>query len=154
MITTRRITRRIPLAVATVAVGAAAGATTYLLIPPASAGVEATKASTSLSAAAGDKDKGGPGCGPFAGWGSGEMPAWVEDRLDDLPADLRADLEAAWKIEDRSERRDALREIWQAARDGEYGAEVADLVEDGPFGHGWGPGRGWGPGGHRGPWGR
>ncbi|SEC04116.1 hypothetical protein SAMN04489844_1560 [Nocardioides exalbidus] len=148
MTTTRTLTSRFTRAVTTVAVGAAAGATTYVLVPSAGAGVEATSASTSVSATAAgagtdeDTDQGGPGCGPFG--------ARVEDRLDDLPADLRADLEVAWAITDRAERGDALREIWRAAKDGDYGAEVQAHVEDGPFvGRG-----GWGPGGHRGPWGR
>jgi hypothetical protein len=120
------------------------------------------QAPTSLSAATDEGDKGdkggkdGTGCAPFGSWASGEMPSWVEDRLEDLPAELRADLEAAWKIEDLSDRRDAIREIWRVARDGDYGATVAAVAEDGPFGQGRGPGRGWGPGrgGHGGPWGR
>lgn len=145
--------RNLRTAVAAVAVGAAAGATTYVLVPAASAGVD-TAATTSISTVA--DEKAGPGCGPL-GLGTGEMPGWLEDRLDDLPAELRADLEAAWKIEDRSDRRDALEKIWNAAKAGDYGTEVQELAEDGPFGRGWGPGRGWGGGrgwhGH-GPWGR
>lgn len=146
--------------VATLAVGAAAGAGTYLVMPAASAGVEtvAPATSTFTTAERPGPGKDGEGCGPWGGWGSGEMPAWVEDRLDHLPAELAADLEEAWAIEDLSDRRDALRAIWRAARDGDYGAKAQEIAEDGPWGSGWGPGRGWGPdkgwGGGRGPWSR
>ena len=145
-------------AVATIALGAAAGATAYLVMPTASAvvGDDATRASASPTAATADEK--GPSCGPFGGWAAGDRPAWVEDRLDDLPDELRSDLEEAWQVTDPVERRDALRAIWRAAKDGEYGDEVQELVEDGPAGRGWGPGNGWGPGagwhGGRGPWSR
>ncbi len=51
-----------------------------------------------------------------------------DDYLDRLPAELRADLQELRELSP-AERREAMQEIWEAAKAGDYGAEAQELAE-------------------------
>lgn len=98
-------------------------------------------------------------CGPAdvfpGGFGDGDLPAWVEDRIDEalaeLPAELRKDIEEARDLQGDDERLAALEDIRDRALAGDYGAEVQEQAEglQDAFGA-WSEWRGERPGG---PWG-
>ena len=139
----------------------AAGTATAMLVAtggPASASQATTDQTSSIRAVADADGTGRDGdCGPRGGWGggggwgSGEAPGWVQDHLADLPAELRADLRAAFELTDRAERRDALKAVRDKALAGDYGAEAQERAEElgsrGPWGghgpFGGGPFGGW-----------
>lgn len=149
--------------VGSLALGAAGATATILLLPgqPASGTSSDPPAgstvATTVAAGSADDENDGCGAGRFPGrWGlrgSDGRPAWLDERLAELPAALRSDVEDAWEIDGWGERRDALGEIWDRALAGDYGDAARDLAEQhegrpGPPWHqGGGPRDGW-----TGPW--